>query len=141
MKYKNKTSILILLFLLIASFGVIAYLDSRIEYKLFVVIVTFFSSIFYIFALFEYYKVDENKLIHVNKLGLQKKEVFWKDINSIYIYPDKYFKAIRISYGTLNEIVINTGVKNYKELIKIILHKTKNNLNISIDKRVDDFIK
>jgi len=143
MKYKNKTSILIILFLVIILFGVIAYLDNRIEYKIFIIIVTFFSTIFYILAIFEYYRIDENKLVHVINFGIQKKEVNWRDIKSIYIYPNKYFKSIRIRYGMLNEneIVINTAVKNYKELIKIILERTKDNPNISIDQRVDDFIK
>ena len=143
MKYKNKTSILIILLLLIISFGTIAYLDNRIEYKLFLSVITIFSLILYMFAIFEYYTIDESKLVHANKLGFQNKEVNWKDIKSIYLYPAKYFRAIRVRYGLLNEneIVINTGVRDYKEIIKIILEKTKNNPNISIDQRVDDLIK
>lgn len=138
MKFKNRISTMIVYLLAIILFIVVAYLDNRMEYKVFIIIVVTLSSILYIFAIFEYYLVDENKLIHSNTFNFKPKEVLWRDIKSIYVYPVKYFKTIRISYGMLNEneIVINTSVKNYKKLVEVILDKTKDNPNIEIDKKV-----
>lgn len=133
MKYRNKTSLMIISPLLILLFGYIAYIDNRVMYKVFLLAGIVSLSVIYIFAIFEYYMVEESKLIHVNRLGFQKKEVSWNEINSMYIFPKGYFKAVRISYGMLNEeeIVINAGVKNYKEL-----DKTKGNPKIVIDKKI-----
>lgn len=144
MKFKNKASGMILILFVIIINYIIAYFVSEIEYKIFVILYTTWASIMYIFTIFEYYEVNEESLIHIKKLGFEKKEALWKDINSIYLYPNKYFiKAIRLRYGTLNEkeIVINTGVKNYKELIKIVLDKTKDNPQISVDIKVHELLK
>lgn len=143
MKFKNKVSSMILLLLLIIVNYSIAYSISKIEYKIFIILYTTCASIMYIFAIFEYYQVSEKGLTHVKKLGFQKKEVFWKDINEIFVQPNKYFKAVVIQYGMFNAnyIVINAGVKDYKKLVKIVLDRTKDNPKTVVDSKIDELLK
>lgn len=144
MIYKNKKIFMLSIIFTIVFLLYLPYKSNKIEYMLFGIIGFVWTSILYIFAVFEYYEVNEKSLIHAKKMGFEKNEALWKDINSIYLYPNGYFfKAVRLKYGTLNEkeIVINTGVKNYKELIKIVLDKTKDNPQISVDIRVHELLK
>lgn len=114
-----------------------------ISYKIFVMIGAIWSSILYIFSLFEYYKVTDDRIIFVSRLGMKKKEAYFTNIYKIYVYPDKLIKAVRIEYGTLggNEIVVNSGIKDYKKLIRIIIERSEGSPNRLIDKRAFEIIK
>lgn len=114
-----------------------------ISYKIFVMIGAIWSSILYIFSLFEYYKVTDDRIIFVSRLGMKKKEAYFTNIYKIYVYPDKLIKAVHIEYGTLggNEIVVNSGIKDYKKLIRIIIERSEGSPNRLIDKRAFEIIK
>ncbi|WP_238902303.1 MULTISPECIES: hypothetical protein [unclassified Clostridium] len=101
------------------------------------------SSIFYLVAVFEYFQVEEDRLIYVNPLGMIRKEIPWTEIVRIYVYSDNVLKAVKIGYGTLTEreITIDFVTKDYKRLIKMVLDKVEGNEKVSIDIRIDDFIK
>lgn len=136
MRFNNKTFIMIILLIGIMLIGAIVYLDKRIEYKV-LMLVTFIAAIVtYVIAIFEYYEVKEDRLVHVNILTRKRKEVLWKDIYTIYMRPDGFFKAIRIRDDVASEIVINNGVKDYKDLVKIVLNETKNNSKLDVHFRV-----
>jgi hypothetical protein len=142
MVYKNKKLMMVVLLLGILTLLYFTFRFREIEYSLFGLIGVVWASILYILALFEYFLVEDTKITHVYRLGLKKDEVKWQNIKRVFIISDSYFKAIRIDYGEFIEkdMVINSGIKGYRELIKIILDKTKNNPDISVDKRLDDFL-
>lgn len=143
MRFRNSKVIISLLLILIIIFYVIAYFDNRLEYKIFLAAGMTISLGLIIFSIFEYYEVNEKGIVHVKKLGFEKKEAVWSEINKIYVMPNKYFKAVVIQYGILygNFIVINAGVKDYKKLIKIVIDKTKCNPQINVDNNVNELVK
>ena len=143
MRFNNKKRVLILFFLVILIFAYIVYKDNRFDYKLLLGAGVIISIIFYLFAIFEYFQVEEDKLIYVNPLRSIRKEILWTEIVRIYVYSDNILKAIKIGYGTLTEkeITIDFVVKDYKKLIKMILDKVEGNEKVSIDVRINDFIK
>lgn len=143
MKFRNRiifvpSIILIFIFLLY-----IPYEIGKIEYIIFGGIGFTICAILYIFAIFEYFQVEENKLIYVNPLRMIRKEIPWNEIVRIYVYSDNVLKAVKIGYGTLTEkeITIDFVIKDYKKLIKMILDKVEGNEKVSIDIKIDDFIK
>ncbi len=131
------------MFLLILIFWYIAYKVKRFDNKLLLGIAVIVSSIFYLVAVFEYFQVEEDRLIYVNPLGMIRKEIPWTEIVRIYVYSDNVLKAVKIGYGTLTEreITIDFVTKDYKRLIKMVLDKVEGNEKVSIDIRIDDFIK
>lgn len=143
MRFKNKKRFLILMFLLILIFRYIAYKVERFDNKLLLGIAVIASSIFYLVAVFEYFQIEEDRLIYVNPLGMIRKEIPWNEIVRIYVYSDNVLKAVKIGYGTLTEkeITIDFVIKDYKKLIKMILDKVEGNEKVSIDVKIDDFIK
>ena len=143
MIYKNKKNMMILLLIGICVFLYFTYQFKEIEYRVFGTIVVIWSSILYVFAIFEYYKIDDEKIIHVYRLGYKTDEIYWKDVNRIFIFSDSYVKGIRIDCVLFSgsSMVINSGIKGYNELVKTIIDKIKDNPNISIDQRLDKFLK
>jgi len=119
------------------------YLQESMEYKVYGIVSVVILSILYIFVVFEYYQINEESIVHVKKMGFERKEAFWKEINQIYVQPNDIFTAVEIRYGRISEnsIVINAGVKNYKELVKIVLDKTKNNPKISVDIKIHKLLR
>lgn len=143
MRFKNKKRFLILMFLLILIFGYIAYKVKSFDNKLLLSVAVIVSGIFYLVAVFEYFEIQEDKIIYVNPLGRKRKEIPWTEILRIYVYSDNVLKAVKIGYGTLTEreITIDFVIKDYKKLIKMVLDKVDGNEKVSIDVRIDDFIK
>jgi hypothetical protein len=142
MVYKNKKTMMIVLFIMIGILLWVTYKLKAIEYRVFGTIGVIWASIQYVFTLFEYYKIDNNHITHVYRLGLKQDEVHWKDITRVYIVSERFFKAVKIDYGTFSgsSMVINSGIRGYKELVKTILVRTKDNRNISLDLRLDVFL-
>ncbi len=142
MIYKSKKTAAIIYFFVLIGFLYFSYNINEFGWRIFCLVFGVWASIMYIFAVFEYYKVDETKIIHVYRLGLKKDEVLWKDICRVYVFGTGFFKAIRIDYGMFgeNDMIINTEIKGYKQLVKTILHNTENNPDVSIDIRLDDFL-
>ncbi|WP_326513768.1 hypothetical protein [Clostridium intestinale] len=144
MKFKNKRIFTIPFFMVILLFIYIIYLDSRLDYRLLLGVTVFTATIFYLFAMFEYFEVKEDKIVYANPLRRIRKEIPWDEVIRIYVLnPKGVFKAARIGYGTFGgkEITINAGLKDYKKLIKMVLDKVEVNEKVSIDVRIDDFIK
>lgn len=144
MKFKNKKIFTIPFFMVILIFIYIIYLDSRLDYRLLLGVTVVTATIFYLFAMFEYFEIQEDKIVYANPLRQIRKEIPWDEVIRIYVLsPKGIFKAARIGYGTLTEkeLTINAGLKDYKRLIKMVLDKVDGNEKISIDVRIDDFIK
>lgn len=140
MIFRNKKIYMISIIFLVFLFLYLPFRSHKIGNIIFGVAGFLWLFILYIFAIFEYYKVDDNKITHI--YGFKKDEVLWKDIKRVFILPNSLFKVIRIDYGMLSEknMLINSGVKEYKELVKIIIDKAKENPNISIEKRLIEFL-
>lgn len=141
MTYRNKRNMMIIILIAIVALLRFTYQFKAIEYRVIGTIGVIWASIQYIFTLFEYYRTDNFQITHVYRLGLKRDEVYWKDIKRVYIISDHFFKAIKIDYGTFSEnsMVINSGINGYEDLVRIILDRTQDNLNISLDRRLNDF--
>jgi len=140
MVYKNKKSVILILLMILIVYFIFVFQFNSIAYRVFGIVGGVIGSIMYIFALFEYYKVDDTKIAYRSRL--KKHEVFWKDICRVYITGEGFFQAIRVDYGMLgeNNIIIGSSIKEYKQLVKTILHNTEKNPDVSIDIRLDDFL-
>lgn len=142
MFYKNKKSMMAILLLAILALLYFTYQFKGIEYRVFGTIGVIWASIIYVCTLFEYYKIDDTKIIHVYRLGLKKEEICWEDINKVFIISNGYFKAVRINSRISGKcMIINSGIKGYNRLLKAVIDRTEENFNIAIDKRLHDFLK
>lgn len=144
MRFKNKKRFIPSIILIGLIFLYLPYKMQRLEYIMFGAISFIVCLIFYLFVIFEYFKVEEHKIVYVNPLRRIRKEIPWDEVIRIYVLnPKGVFKAARIGYGTFGgkEITINAGLKDYKKLIKMVLDKVEGSEKVSIDVRIDDFIK
>ncbi|WP_238907471.1 hypothetical protein [Clostridium sp. YIM B02506] len=144
MKFKNKKRFIPSIVLIGLIFLYLPYKMQKSEYIIFGAISFIVCLIFYLFAIFEYFKVEKDKIVYVNPLRRIRKEIPWNEVIRIYVLnPKGIFKAARIGYGIFGgkEITINAGLKDYKKLIKMVLDKVEGNEKVSIDVRIDDFIK
>ncbi|WP_102401605.1 hypothetical protein [Haloimpatiens massiliensis] len=135
----KKTSLIVCFFIIIGFIYFINSIDD-IMWKILGACNGIFMLVMYVFAIFKYYKVEDARIIYNS--GIKKHEILWKDICRVYITGEGVFAAIRVDYGLFgeNDMVIGRDIKGQKELVKTILEKTENNPNISIDRRLDDFL-
>ncbi|WP_102401611.1 hypothetical protein [Haloimpatiens massiliensis] len=140
MVYRTKKSSLIVCFFILIGFLYFIYNMNGIAWKIYGICFWLYALSIYISMLFKYYKIEDTRIIYNS--GIKKHEIPWKDICRVYITGTGVLEAIRADYGVFgeNDMIINKEIKGQKDLVKTILEKTENNPNISIDRRLDDFL-
>jgi len=98
-------------------------LNSRaIEYKIFLMIGVIITSVQYVFALFEYFIIEDDKITRVRKFGTKKEVMYWKDVTIVTVLPYKLFKGIILRSNELEayDMVISDTIKGYKDIVRIV---------------------
>ncbi len=118
-------------------------LNSRaIEYKIFLMIGVIITSVQYVFALFEYFIIEDDKITRVRKFGTKKEVMYWKDVTIVTVLPYKLFKGIILRSNELEayDMVISDTIKGYKDIVRIVYEITKDNSDVFIDVRINELL-
>ena len=93
---------------------------------------------------FEYFLVEQDRLVHVKWFGRVKQDIYWDKVGRMfYSANNKMVKAIKVDYGDFLErcIIFNNSLIGYKELAAHIYNKAKDNPDFSMDSQVFEDIK
>jgi len=129
---------------LVSILGVlwISWNDKEIAYKIFGTIVAFIASVQYVFALFEYFTIEDDKITRVRRFGTKKAVMYWKDVTIVTVLPYKLFKGIILRSNELKayDMVISDTIKGYRDIVRIVYERTKDNPDVFIDVRIKELL-
>lgn len=119
-----------------------SYQFEAIGYRVIGIIGVIITSVQYVFALFEYFIIDDDKITRVRKFGTKKEVMHWKDITIVTILPYKLNKGIILRSNILlsYDIVISYEVKGYRDIVRIVYERTKDNPDVFIDIRIKELL-
>jgi len=127
---------------LIAGLLWLSWYTKEIGYKIFLMIGVIISSVIYVFALFEYFIIEDDKITRVRKFGTKKEVMNWKDVTIVTVLPYKLNKGIILRSKVLvsYDMVISYEVKGYRDIVRIVYERTKDNPDVFIDVRINELL-
>jgi len=127
---------------LIAGLLWLSWYTKEIGYKIFLMIGVIISSVIYVFALFEYFTIDDDKITRVRRFGTKKEVMNWKDVTIVTVLPYKLNKGIILRSNVLvsYDMVISYEVKGYRDIVRIAYERTKDNPDVFIDVRIKELL-
>ncbi|WP_346920439.1 hypothetical protein [Clostridium sp. UBA7339] len=142
MIYRCKKIMLIVTLAAIAGLLWLSLNSRAIEYKIFLMIGVIITSVQYVFALFEYFIIEDDKITRVRKFGTKKEVMYWKDVTIVTVLPYKLFKGIILRSNELEayDMVISDTIKGYKDIVRIVYEITKDNSDVFIDVRINELL-
>lgn len=142
MIYRCKKIMLIVTLAAIAGLLWLSLNSRAIEYKIFLMMGVIITSVQYVFALFEYFIIEDDKITRVRKFGTKKEVMYWKDITIVTVLPYKLFKGIILRSNELEayDMVISDTTKGYKDIVRIVYERTKDNSDVFIDVRINELL-
>lgn len=142
MIYRYKKIMLVIGLALIAGLLWLSWYTKEIGYKIFLMIGVIISSVIYVFGVFEYFIIDDDKITRVRKFGTKKEVMYWKDVTIVTVLPYKLVKGIILRSNVFEayDMVISYEVKGYKDIVRIVYERTKDNPDIFIDIRVKELL-
>ncbi len=142
MIYRRKKIMLIVTLAAIAGLLWLSLNSRAIEYKIFLMIGVIITSVQYVFALFEYFIIEDDKITRVRKFGTKKEVMYWKDVTIVTVLPYKLFKGIILRSNELEayDMVISDTIKGYKDIVRIVYEITKDNSDVFIDVRINELL-
>ncbi len=142
MIYRYKKIMLVIGLALIAGLLWLSWYTKEIGYKIFLMIGVIISSVIYVFALFEYFTIDDDKITHVRRFGTKKEVMNWKDVTIVTVLPYKLNKGIILRSNVLvsYDMVISYEVKGYRDIVRIVYERTKDNPDVFIDVRIKELL-
>ncbi|WP_346895946.1 hypothetical protein [Clostridium sp. UBA7503] len=142
MIYRYKKIMLVIGLALIAGLLWLSWYTKEIGYKIFLMIGVIISSVIYVFALFEYFTIDDDKITRVRRFGTKKEVMNWKDVTIVTVLPYKLNKGIILRSNVLvsYDMVISYEVKGYRDIVRIAYERTKDNPDVFIDVRIKELL-
>ncbi|WP_346848690.1 hypothetical protein [uncultured Clostridium sp.] len=142
MIYRCKKIMLIVTLAAIAGLLWLSLNSRAIEYKIFLMIGVIITSVQYVFALFEYFIIEDDKITRVRKFGTKKEVMNWKDVTIVTVLPYKLNKGIILRSNVLvsYDMVISYEVKGYRDIVRIVYERTKDNPDVFIDVRINELL-
>ncbi len=142
MIYRYKKIMLVIGLALIAGLLWLSWYTKEIGYKIFLMIGVIISSVIYVFALFEYFIIEDDKITRVRKFGTKKEVMNWKDVTIVTVLPYKLNKGIILRSNVLvsYDMVISYEVKGYRDIVRIVYERTKDNPDVFIDVRIKELL-
>ncbi|WP_346848233.1 hypothetical protein [uncultured Clostridium sp.] len=142
MIYRYKKIMLVIGLALIAGLLWLSWYTKEIGYKIFLMIGVIISSVIYVFALFEYFIIEDDKITRVRKFGTKKEVMNWKDVTIVTVLPYKLNKGIILRSNVLvsYDMVISYEVKGYRDIVRIVYERTKDNPDVFIDVRINELL-
>ena len=142
MIYRCKKIMLIVTLAAIAGLLWLSLNSRAIEYKIFLMIGVIITSVQYVFALFEYFIIEDDKITRVRKFGTKKEVMYWKDVTIVTVLTYKLFKGIILRSNELEayDMVISDTIKGYRDIVRIVYERTKDNPDVFIDVRIKELL-
>ena len=142
MIYRYKKIMLVIGLALIAGLLWLSWYTKEIGYKIFLMIGVIISSVIYVFALFEYFIIEDDKITRVRKFGTKKEVMYWKDVTIVTVLTYKLFKGIILRSNELEayDMVISDTIKGYRDIVRIVYERTKDNPDVFIDVRIKELL-
>jgi hypothetical protein len=142
MIYRCKKIMLIVVLVAIAGLLWLSLNSRAIEYKIFLMIGVIITSVQYVFALFEYFTIEDDKITRVRKFGTKKEVMYWKDVTIVTVLPYKLNKGLILRSNVFEsyDMVIGFEIKGYRDIARIVYERTKDNPDVFIDIRIKELL-
>jgi len=142
MIYKDKKIMTVIALVGMVSMLWLSYKCETVGYRVFGIIVVILTSILYLFGIFEYFSIDDEKITHVRNFRTERDIIYWKDVTIVTVLPYKWIKGITLRSGIAGtyDIVISNSIKGYRDMVRIVYEKTKDNPDVFIDIRVKELL-
>ncbi|GAA0776063.1 hypothetical protein GCM10008908_28780 [Clostridium subterminale] len=142
MIYRYKKTMVVIALVIIVGFIWSIWYSKKIEYKIFGIIVAIIASVRYVFALFEYFTIEDDKITRVRRFETKKEVMYWKDVTIVTVLPYKLNKGIILRSNVLvsYDMVISYEVKGYRDIVRIAYERTKDNPDVFIDVRIKELL-
>lgn len=142
MIYRYKKIMPIIALAVIVGLLWFSYQFEVIGYRVVGIVGVIIISVQYVFALFEYFTIDDDKITRVRRFGTKKEVMNWKDVTIVTVLPYKLNKGIILRSNILvsYDMVISYEVKGYRDIVRIVYERTKDNPDVFIDVRIKELL-
>ncbi|GEM_PF-853352 len=142
MIYRYKKIMPIIALAVIVGLLWFSYQFEAIGYRVVGTVGVIIISVQYVFALFEYFTIEDDKITRVRRFGTKKEVMNWKDVTIVTVLPYKLNKGIILRSNVLvsYDMVISYEVKGYRDIVRIIYERTKDNPDVFIDVRIKELL-